>query len=41
MTPPEGFTWLQRDALRLRCEACGEAVSADVVDLHVRTCSGR
>ena len=34
MRPPEGFTWKQKDAGKLRCEDCGETVNAVTVDLH-------
>lgn len=34
MTPPEPFTWEQRDACTLRCEACGAVVDLSAVDLH-------
>lgn len=34
MSPPDGFVWEQRDAMRLRCTDCGESVRAGVVDLH-------
>ena len=34
MKAPEGFTWNQRDALKLKCVNCNEIVKADVVDLH-------
>jgi hypothetical protein len=36
MTPdaPDGFVWDQPDAMRLRCEDCGDTVRAEVVDLH-------
>lgn len=36
MELPEPFVWVQRDALRVRCTECGETLSADVIDLHVR-----
>ena len=41
MTPPDGYRWHQRDALELRCEACGDLVRAEIVDLHERGCRGR
>ena len=34
MTPPEPLVWEQRDAMRLRCQDCGETVRAEVADLH-------
>lgn len=34
--PPEGFTWKQEDALLLVHEECGQEVSAEVVDIHLR-----
>jgi hypothetical protein len=37
LDPPAPFTWHQRDACDLRCEACGEIVRAEVADLHLRT----
>lgn len=36
MELPEGFEWVQRDALRVRCLTCGDVISADVLDLHAR-----
>lgn len=36
MELPEPFTWVQRDALKVRCEDCGETLTADVIDLHLR-----
>lgn len=40
MEPPEPFVWEQRDAMKVRCEDCGETLRAEVVDLHLRECSG-
>lgn len=40
MNPPEPFTWHQRDSMELRCEACGEIVSAEVCDIHLMSCEG-
>jgi len=34
MTPPAGYEWAQRDAMRVRCTRCGEIVRAEVLDLH-------
>lgn len=34
MSPPPGFVWEQKDAMKLRCTDCGETVSAGVCDLH-------
>lgn len=34
MSPPDGFVWEQRDAMKLRCTDCNETVRAGVVDLH-------
>jgi hypothetical protein len=31
---PEGFVWVQPDAMELRCTDCGQTVKAGVVDLH-------
>jgi len=31
---PDGFYWTQPDAMKLRCESCGEEVRAETVDLH-------
>jgi hypothetical protein len=36
MDLPEPFEWIQRDALRVRCTDCGEVLTADVLDLHLR-----
>lgn len=36
MELPDPFTWVQRDALRVRCEDCGDELTADVIDLHLR-----
>jgi hypothetical protein len=36
MDLPEPFEWVQPDALRVRCTRCGEVLTADVLDLHVR-----
>jgi hypothetical protein len=38
MNPPEPFVWDQRDAGRVRCEACGETMQAVTIDLH--NCGG-
>lgn len=40
MTPPEPFTWQQRDAGLLRCERCGTTVDDVALDLHLMTCPG-
>lgn len=34
MKPPAPLVWEQRDAMRLRCEECGETVRAECADLH-------
>lgn len=34
MEPPDGFYWIQPDAMELCCEDCGEIVKAGVLDLH-------
>jgi hypothetical protein len=34
LEPPDPLVWEQRDAMRLRCEECGETVNASVADLH-------
>lgn len=38
MEPPAGFVWEQRDAMRLRCERCGDIVRAEVLDIHLTRC---
>lgn len=35
MSPPEGFVWEQRDAMKLRCTDCGDTVRAETCDLHI------
>lgn len=31
---PDGFVWIQPDAMKLECTTCRETVRAEVVDLH-------
>lgn len=34
LTPPDGFVWVQPDAMILECTDCGTEVRAGVLDLH-------
>lgn len=37
MDLPEPFVWVQRDALEVRCEDCGDTLRAEVIDIHLMT----
>jgi len=40
MELPDGYVWVQKDAMKVRCKRCGETTTADVIDLHMLTCEG-